>query len=50
MVEIEAGGTFDVVVATVAERAVLADNDLLGTPGQLRGDELVLVVALEGGA
>lgn len=49
MVEGEARRALDVVVPAVAEKAVRADDDLLGASRQLDRDELLLVVLLEGG-
>ena len=49
MVEGEARRALDIVVPAVAQGAVGADDDLLGAARQLDGDELLLIIPLEGG-
>lgn len=50
MVKREAGRALDVVVSTVAERVVRADDHLLAAAGKLGRCELLFVVSLEGGS
>lgn len=50
VIKTEAAGALDIVVPSVSERRVRADNDLLAASGQLDRRELLLVVLFERGA